>query len=136
MKKIGLIILSFIALGLVVFNSDAATETIKEVFGGGVIGFETREHDFGDIKQGESKSYIFKYSNDKFEPLILTDVKTSCGCTVPIWSRAPLMQGKEDELKVVFNSTGKENGFYKEIFVTSNQGRDTIEITGNIIVSN
>jgi hypothetical protein len=46
------------------------------------------------------------------------------------------MQGKEDELKVVFNSTGKENGFYKEIFVTSNQGRDTIEITGNIIVSN
>ena len=134
MKKVGLILCSIFALSTFVFNSDAAISSIKKIMTGGVINFETRAHDFGDMIQGESKSYVFKYTNDKFEPLILTDVKASCGCTIPSWSRAPLMQGKSDEIKVVFNSAGKSKGFYKEIHITSNHGKDTLEITGNILL--
>jgi len=134
MKKIGLILLSITCLTTIVFASAAGIDAINEVLGEGVINFETRTHDFGDMKQGETATYVFKYTNSKFEPLIITDVKTSCGCTAPTWSRAPLMQGKSGELKIVFDSAGKSKGFYKEIYVISNLGRDTLEITGNVIV--
>lgn len=133
MKKVGILILSLLTIVIFAGSSMASSNFVKEILAG-AINFETREHDFGDMTQGESVSYTFKYTNDKVEPLILESVKASCGCTTPNWSRAPLMKGKSGELKVVFNSTGKSNGFYKQIFVTSNHGKDTLVISGNIIV--
>lgn len=132
MKKVGIFILSLIALGFFIKPSIGASNFIQEILSTG-ISFDSKKHDFGDIIQGESVSHIFKYTNENFEPLILTNVKASCGCTTPNWSRAPLMKGKSAELKVVFNSSGKSNGFQKEILVHSNLGVDTLVISGNII---
>jgi hypothetical protein len=111
-------------------NSEARNAMIEAV--NGFIKFNKTEHDFGTINQGEKVSYTFTYVNETDEPIILTDVRAGCGCTMPEWSRAPLMKGKKGELKVVFNSAGKINEFYKQVYVTSNRGKDTIVVKGFI----
>lgn len=56
--------------------------------------FETEEHNFGTIKQGESVTYEFKFSNTGNEPIIITKAEGSCGCTVPIYPKEPIMKGQ------------------------------------------
>ncbi len=82
--------------------------------------FETEEHNFGTIKQGESVTYEFKFSNTGNEPIIITKAEGSCGCTVPIYPKEPIMKGQTSVIKVTFNSAGKMGVQDKTVTLTSN----------------
>lgn len=84
------------------------------------IAFSEEQFDFGDIHQGDRVEHTFAFENTGNEPLIITNVKTTCGCTAPNWPRDPVAPGQASEIKVAFNSTGKMGRQHKVITVVSN----------------
>ncbi len=82
--------------------------------------FEALEYDFGTIKQGESSTYEFKFTNTGNEPLVITRADGSCGCTVPEYPKEPIMKGQTGSIKVTFNSAGKMGIQDKTVTITSN----------------
>ena len=78
------------------------------------------EHEFGKIKQGDQVECTFKVTNTGKEPLILEDAKGSCGCTVPDYPQEPIPAGDSRDIKVKFNSTGKEGKQSKKVTITAN----------------
>lgn len=87
---------------------------------GAKIYFAETSFDFGDITQGDKVEHIFEFENTGSEPLILSDVRTTCGCTAPEWPRGPVVPGEKSQIRVVFNSTGKMGMQNKVITVMSN----------------
>lgn len=96
--------------------------------------FEVEEYNFGSIKQGESVSYEFSFTNVGKDPLIISEAHASCGCTVPLWSKEPIKKGEKGTIKATFNSTGKVGMQDKTITITSNAkgGQKVLHIKGNI----
>lgn len=84
------------------------------------IEFESNDHDFGVIDEGDRVEHLFKFKNTGSEPLILEKCKGSCGCTVPECPKEPIAPGAEGEIKVVFNSKGKKNKQTKTVTITAN----------------
>ncbi len=82
--------------------------------------FMEEEYNFGTINQGEVVSHTFKFKNTGSEPLIITDAKATCGCTVPKKPNEPIAPGETGELVVEFNSAGKSGAQTKQVTVTAN----------------
>jgi hypothetical protein len=82
--------------------------------------FENEEVNFGTIKQGESVTREFKFTNVGNEPLIITNAEGSCGCTVPIFPKEPILKNQTGVIKVTFNSAGKFGIQDKTVTITSN----------------
>lgn len=82
--------------------------------------WETTEHDFGTIKEGDKVSYVYKFKNTGAVPLIIEGVRPSCGCTAPSWTKEPIPVNGEGKIEVVFNSKGKPNAQNKTVTVTAN----------------
>jgi hypothetical protein len=89
------------------------------------IKFEEEVHDFGKIIEGETVSYSFKFTNTGKSDLVIADVSTSCGCTVPSFPKTPIRPGKQDVIKVAFNSAGKRGFQTKNIVVVANTQPNT-----------
>lgn len=87
---------------------------------GPVIAFDKKVHDFGEIVQGDKVEETFRFTNTGNEPLIITNVQVTCGCTVPKYSRDPIMPGGKGEVTVAFNSAGKLGKQNKVVTVVSN----------------
>jgi len=85
-----------------------------------IIDFEKTEHDFGRIIEGETVAFSFNFTNSGKSDLILAEVTTSCGCTVPSYSKTPIRPGESGTIKVAFNSTGRRGYQNKDIVVVSN----------------
>lgn len=100
----------------------------------GEFKFEVEEYNFGTIKQGESVSYEFAFTNVGKDPLIISEAHASCGCTVPLWPKEPIRKGEKGTIKATFNSTGKQGMQDKTITITSNAkgGQKILHIKGNI----
>ena len=85
-----------------------------------VMSFEKQEHDFGNIVQGTPQETVFTFTNTGDAPLIITDARSSCGCTVPQYPKnSPIAPGDTGELVVKFNGSGK-NQVTKTVTVTAN----------------
>ncbi len=69
--------------------------------------FENLTHDYGEIMEGEKVTHMYKFTNTGNEPLVISNAKGSCGCTVPSWPREPIPVGGTGEIKVQFDSKGK-----------------------------
>ena len=82
--------------------------------------FESLVWDFGEINQGDVVEYAFKFINSGKDPLIITNAKGSCGCTVPEWPRAPVAPGETGVIDVKFNSKGKNGKQNKRVTLTTN----------------
>jgi Protein of unknown function (DUF1573) len=82
--------------------------------------FETTSHNFGSITEGEVIKHVFNFKNVGTVPLVISDIQTSCGCTVPEWQRAPIAVGASSEVRVQFNSEGKNGVQEKPIRVIAN----------------
>jgi len=99
-----------------------------------VIEFDKAEHDFGTIQDGTPQETVFTYKNTGNAPLVVTNIKSTCGCTVPQdWSREPLAAGESANFTVKFN--GKGNGqVSKTITVVANtaKGNETVRIKANV----
>jgi hypothetical protein len=84
------------------------------------ISFGEDRHNFGKVKDGEKVTHTFKFRNAGNEPLILSDARSTCGCTVPTWPREPIAPGKTGEITVVFDATGKVGGQSKRVTIVAN----------------
>lgn len=78
------------------------------------------EFDFGTIDQGEAVEHSFSFTNTGSEPLIISNAKGSCGCTVPQWPREPIAPGATASIDVRFDSKGKKNKQNKKVTITAN----------------
>ena len=82
--------------------------------------FDTYEHDFGTMDEGDAVTHIFSFTNTGSEPLILDKCKGSCGCTVPQCPKEPIAPGASGEIEVKFNSKGKKNNQTKTVTINAN----------------
>lgn len=78
---------------------------------------------FGSIKDGDVVVHEFEFKNNGKNPLIISNAKGSCGCTVPEYSVEPIPGGKTGTIKVQFNSAGKSGHQDKSITITTNSNR-------------
>jgi len=141
MKKV---ILGLSALCLVAFTSckdDAKSKVNEENVAAAAerdatagelpaISFEEEEHDFGTIINGTPVETVFKYTNTGKAPLVVSNIKSSCGCTVPQdWNRDPLAPGETAQFTVKFNGRGA-NQVSKSITLTTNteKGSEIVRI--------
>lgn len=121
--------ISAILLFAVAFNLKAQSQDTTLV-----IKFEKTVHDYGTIQQGSDGSFEFKFTNQGKTPLILNNVRSSCGCTVPSWTREPLPPGGSGSIKVVYN-TASIGAFSKSVTVSSNAKNSDVVlmIKGNVV---
>lgn len=99
--------------------------------------FESTEYKFGEINQGDKVNHVFKFKNTGTAPLIISNARASCGCTVPQWPKEPVAPGAEGQIDVVFNSRGKRGQQNKAITITTNiegQPQQRVYLKGNVLV--
>lgn len=84
------------------------------------VEFYEDTHNFGEIKEGEKVSHVFKFKNTGENDLVLQNVKPSCGCTTPDWSKDPVAPGEEGFVKVEFDSKAKNGMQKKSVTVVAN----------------
>ena len=97
------------------------------------IGFNKVKHEFGMIPHRKGADCIFEFSNTGKSVLIIYDVKTSCGCTVPEWTKVPIRPGKKGLLKIKYDAAFP-GVFHKTVEVIYN-GPDSpvgLEINGEV----
>jgi len=96
--------------------------------------FDTEVHDFGSIKEGVQAEHTFKFTNTGKEPLVITNVQASCGCTTPTWSKEPIKPGAQGSVTAIYNSKGRPGNFNKAVTVTSNAktAQKVLFIKGNV----
>jgi hypothetical protein len=82
--------------------------------------FTEYEHDFGKVKEGTKVRYTFHFTNKGEGDLVIESATTTCGCTVPHYSKKPIPDGAEGTLEVVFDTSGKTGIQTKTITVRSN----------------
>lgn len=76
-------------------------------------------HDFGKVVEGVENQCTFTITNTGDKPLVLSDVKASCGCTTPHKPEGPIAPGKSDKIEVGFKPNGKGVS-EKTITITAN----------------
>lgn len=88
---------------------------------GPLITWEKSTYDFGDVVQGEKVEHTFKFKNSGNNPLVITNIQVTCGCTTPKgWARDPILPGESSEVTVGFNSAGKYGRQEKVVTIVSN----------------
>lgn len=99
------------------------------------IDFPSMKHDFGKITEGEVVAHTFTFKNTGDNPLKVENVKPSCGCTTPDWTRQEIAPGGEGFIKVEFDSKGKSGQTTKTVTVTSNtpERNTVLTFTGEVI---
>ena len=101
-----------------------------------VITFSKTTHDFGKINEADGRvTTVFEFTNEGMVPLVLTNVKASCGCTTPKWTHEPIEPGAKGNITVTYNPNGRPGRFQKTVTVTSNAAEPTTKlyIKGEVI---
>ena len=111
MKKIILLTLG------IVFSTTVFAQTLVK---GAVMSFETKAHDFGDVKQGQTVTHTFQYKNTGTDTLKIDNIVSSCGCTVPKDYAKSIPPGGNATITVQFDSTGKMGVVNKTLTILSN----------------
>lgn len=114
-----------------VTNPKSATEASNKQ---AAIKFNKEEHDFGTLLQGEVVTYSFHFTNTGNMPLIISEVGSSCGCTVGDYPREPIAPGKTGDIKVTYNSAG-HHGFqsrFLTVMSNTNPAKTTLRIKGMV----
>lgn len=112
-----LLILSTCTANSSLLAQDAQADTIAPV---AALTFEKIEYSFDKVTDGDQVTQIYTFTNISHVPLLLFDVKGSCGCTVPQWPHEPIMPGETASLTVQFDSSNKMGLQRKKITVTAN----------------
>lgn len=99
-----------------------------------VMKFKELEHNFGTIEPGSTVEHVYEFTNEGSADLVISNVKPSCGCTVPDYTKTPVKPGDKGEIKVTFNSAGKSGNQHKTVTVTANteKGTETLSFSANI----
>lgn len=107
----------------------AATKTT-----GPAITFEESKYDFGSVAQGGIVDHTFKFKNTGTQPLIISNIGVSCGCTTPEYTKDPVAPGKTGTIAAHFNSAGKMGMQNKVLTIESNAaaGNTTVSLVGEV----
>ena len=118
---------------LVMNNKTAEVGVVEE--GMPAFTFEKEEHDFGILIDGEKVSYSFRFTNSGDAPLIISNAKGSCGCTVPNYPKEPIAPGSTASIDVTFDSKGRTGKQSKAVTLTANTNpnRKVIRINSEVI---
>ena len=129
-----LILFVLVLVAAPIMGQEAAPLEMEGTLLGARITFEEETHDFGDIYQGDKLEYVYVFENSGTEPLILSNVLTTCGCTATDWPHDPIAPGKSGEINVTFDSSGKMGKQNKVITVVSNaiNSQERIKLITNV----
>jgi hypothetical protein len=118
----------FLAMGLVVITLTAMAQKPQIVF-------ENLEHNYGGFKESDGvQTTTFKFTNKGDVPLVLSNVRASCGCTTPKWTREPVAPNGTGEIQVSYDPRNRPGAFNKTVMVSSNaeNGTTVLRITGRV----
>jgi len=118
MKKIFLSLFIF-SCTLTLFAQQPVQPAVADTVAKAKIVFEYLNHNYGQIAYGSDGTCTFKFKNEGAVPLILSNVRASCGCTTPSWTKDPVAPGQSGEIKVTYD-THRRGAFSKSVTVTSN----------------
>ena len=99
------------------------------------IGFDSEKYDFGKVKKGTVVTHTFIVMNNGDQPLIISKVVPSCGCTVASFTKEPIKPGGRGEITVKFNSKGRPIGQNLKTFSVFSNAKNaphTIYIKGDL----
>jgi len=124
MKKVLLLLF----VGLVAVSVKAQDKTAK-------IEFKTETIDYGKVERGGDGVRTFEFTNTGDAPLVISNVKSSCGCTIPKKPEDPIAPGETGQIEVKYDTKRPAGPFRKAITVTSNADTPTmvIKIKGELI---
>ncbi|HEX9600160.1 MAG TPA: DUF1573 domain-containing protein [Mariniflexile sp.] len=123
MKKLFTIL--FIGLVSLVINAQEKVAKIE---------FKSDTIDYGTIEKGSNGVRVFEFTNTGNAPLIISNVTSSCGCTIPKKPEGPILPGKTGEIEVKYD-TNRVNPIRKTITVISNADTPTValKIKGEVV---
>ncbi len=112
--------LILVLLLLAPFTTDSVVEWLSPV-----------EHDFGELKLNVPATAEFRFKNTSAEPLVIDNVRSTCGCTASNWDDAAIGPGEEGSIKIEFDAR-KPGFFYKKItvFFSNQRKAEKLSITG------
>ncbi len=115
-------------------NNNAASNVATPTGPTTTMSFSESTFDFGEVDEGEKVSHVYEFTNTGNEPLVISNAKGSCGCTVPKWPKTPIAPGETGEILVEFNSKGKPGKQTKRVTVTANTdpAQTFLTITGQV----
>ena len=96
------------------------TEQIVDSLTNTIIHFEEETFDFGCRTNGAVITHVYRFKNIGNVPLVISDAKGSCGCTVPYFPKQPVYPGEESEIEVTFDSKDKPGPQSKRVTITAN----------------
>lgn len=122
---------TFICLAVICLTSFGQTQGPK-------IEFDNTTHNFGEILVGaKDVTHDFVFTNTGDEPLMITNAKATCGCTVPKWTKTPVMPGEKGSISVTYTSTraATTKPFGKSVTITTNgvPERISLSIKGHVV---
>ena len=90
-----------------------------------IIEIAEKTHDFGTIKEEDGRvTHVFTFKNVTEGALTIKNVRASCGCTTPAWSKEPIASGKQAQITVTYNASGRPGAFHKSVTVTLSNGTE------------
>jgi hypothetical protein len=100
----------------------------------GVLKFKEETHKFGKVPQGTPVTNEFLFTNTGSDPVVISNVTASCGCTTPEWTRTPVLPGKTGIVKATFNAA-TAGLFNKSVTVSSNTegGQVILYLNGEVV---
>ncbi len=128
MRHFSTLLVIFFISTLMSFAQQEEIKTNKEDKNHPEIFFEKTTHDYGEMKHRGDGTCEFTFKNTGKQPLLLTNVRSSCGCTTPDWPKEPIKPGDEGTIKVKYN-TIIIGPFQKTIRVYSNAKSSSIVLT-------
>ena len=127
MKKL-LVLLITVAAGLAAAVAQEAAENAP------VIAFKELAHDFGVFpEEAGSVTHTFEFTNTGKSDLVVQNVRASCGCTTPSWTRTPIRPGETGTIEAAYNPANRPGAFNKSITVITNAGEERLRIKGEVI---
>lgn len=87
------------------------------------IKFDTLQHNFGTFSESSPvQECVFTFTNNGTAPLVINQAVASCGCTVPSYTKTPILPGKKGQLKITYNGKGKFPGHFKKSITVRTNG--------------
>lgn len=117
-------ILSLLVLAFAALTSNVIAQEVRE---GAVIEFEKDVHDYGDVAYKGNGTYSFVFTNTGTEPLMISNAKGSCGCTVPSWPKEPIAPGASAKIDVTYD-TKRVGAISKSVTLTSNAVNTPVKV--------
>lgn len=100
------------------------------------ITFKKEYQEMGVLQEGDNVSIYYEFTNTGKAPLLIKEIKSSCGCTIPKdWSKTPILPGESSEFTILFDSNGRIHYQVKEITILCNtkEGRESVSFSVDVL---